>query len=259
MKKIFNILIVMLVVSLTFTSCESDDSTSIPDTIITTAKTVSFGESQLIVDPSGTAYSLPVVVDPSTFSGDFLIEYTINGVGASQTLSGGQGAQISLDVSEVGTIYDIVMDRVTVIGTEVGVVDQSKKSARVIVAPPAPPVDADALQLILAWPDAANNDLDFFITDINAFIVDSSQSVSAGEDIALANAAPDGDYRVFVRNWVSSLNPIPFVILTTQPDGTEDIFVGDVPNVDLQFNEALTITKVGSTYTFKQLSPTVPF
>jgi len=249
----------MLVVSVAFTSCESDDSTSIPDTILTTSKTVSFAEPQLIVDPSGTAYSLPVVVSPSNFSGNFLIEYTINGEVASQTLSGGQEAQISLDVSSVGTIYDIVMDRVTVIGTEVGVVDEAKNSARVIVAPPAPDVDADALQLLLVWPNAASNDLDFFVTDADTFIVDDSQSTSANEDIALPNAAPDGNYRVFVRNWASVLNPIPFVIVTTQPDGTEDIFVGDIPNVDRQFNEALTIVKTGSSYVITQLDPTVPF
>ncbi|HHB92955.1 MAG TPA: hypothetical protein ENK59_07080, partial [Thioploca sp.] len=209
MKKIVKIFFVMLTISLAFTSCE-DDNSAVVDFIDTEPKTVSFNESQLIVDPSATAFNLPIAVSPSNFSGNFLIEYTINGVGASQTFSGGQAAQIPLDVSELGTIYDLVIDRVTVIGTEVGVIDGSKNAARVVVAPEAPPVNADELQLILAWPDAANNDLDFVVTDADTFIVDNSQSTSAGEDIALPNAQPDGNYRVFVRNWTSALDPIPF-------------------------------------------------
>lgn len=254
MKKIFNILIVMLVVSLAFTSCESDDSTSIPDTIITTAKTVSFGESQTVVETSSNTYNLPIDVSPSNFSGNYLIEYTINGQSDTATISGGQAAQIPLDISAFGS-FEITLDRVTVIGTEVGVIDQNSKSTEVLVAPAQ---DADALQLGLAWPDAANNDLDFFVTDVDTFIVDDSQSVSAGEDIAIPNAVPDGDYRVFVRNWSSSLDPIPFTILITHPDGTVNVYQGDIPNVSFQFNEALTIVKTGSTYVITQLDPTVP-
>ncbi len=254
MKKIFNLLIVMLVISVAFTSCDSDDSTSIPDTILTTAKTVSFGQDTAVVESSATIFNLPVDVSPSNFSGNYLIEYTINDESASATFSGGQAAQIPLDVSGFGSVV-ITLDRITVIGTEVGVVDQDNKSTEILIAPAR---DVDALQMVLTWPDAANNDLDFFVTDVDTFIVDDSQSTSAGEDIALPNTAPDGDYRVFVRNWISSIDPIPFTILTTQPDGTVNVYEGNIPNVDLQFNEALTIVKTGSTYVITQLDPTVP-
>lgn len=251
MKKIFNILIVMLVVGLAFTSCDSEDSTSIPDTVLTTTKTVSFGQAETLVESSATAYSLPVVVSPSDFSGNYLIEYTVNGVGGSTSVTGGQAANISLDVSGPGTVYDIVIDRVTVIGTEVGVIDQSNNATTVKVI-------NDRLTMELSWADASIDDLDFFVTDIDTFIVDDSQSTSAGEDIALPNATPDGTYRVFVRNWASTSDPIPFTIEVTYPDFSVEIFTGDIPNVARQFNEALTIVKTGSTYAITQLDPTVP-
>jgi len=254
MKKIFNILIVMLVVSVAFTSCDSDDSTSIPDTVLTTAKSVSFSDALTVVESSATTYNLPVDVTPSTFSGNYLIEYTINGQSASATFAGGQAAQIPLDVSGFGSVV-ITLDRITVIGTEVGVVDESNKTTEILIAPAR---DADSMQLVLTWPDASNNDLDFFVTDAATFIVDSSQSVSANEDIALPNSEPDGGYRVFVRNWTSDLDPIPFTILTTQPDGTVNVYNGDIPNISFQFNEALTIVKTGSSYVITHLNPTVP-
>ncbi len=243
----------MLSISLAFTSCAVDDDPAI-QVNQEAAKVVSFGQPQYIVPTSNTMYNLPIDISPSSFGSNYLIEYTVDGVAKSASITGGQSAQIQLDVSNTGSI-EIELNRVSVLGTEAGTIDATKKSTKVLIAPA---VNPNALEMVLAWPDASNNDLDFYVTDVDTFIVDRSLTTSAGEDIALPNSEPDGDYRVFVRNWSSVLDPIPFTILTTAPDGTSNVYTGTIPNVRRQYNEALTIVKTGSTYAITQLDPTVP-
>ncbi len=253
MKKIFNILIVMLTVSLVVTSCAIDDDAAI-EANQAAAKLVSFEQPTFVVESSATTYNLPVAISPAAFGSNYLLEYTVNGQSASTSVTGGQAAQIPLDVSGTGSIV-VTLDRVSVVGSEAGAIDQNNKTTEVLIAPAR---DPDALQLVLTWPDADNNDLDFFLTDVDTFIVDDSQTTSAGEDVALPNSEADGDYRVFVRDWISAADPIPFTILVTHPNGDVNVYTGDIPNVDFQFNEALTIVKTGSTYVITQLDPTVP-
>jgi len=250
MKKIINIFVVILTASLVFTSCAINDDSAIVVNQ-TAPKLVSFGQPEFLVESSATTFSLPVVVSPAAFGSNYLIEYTVNGVGASASINGGQAAQLPLDVSIPGTVIDVIIDRISVVGEESGAVDQDNNSTTVKVI-------NDRISFALSWPDAANNDLDFVVSDADLFIIDNSESTTAGENIELLNSEPDGTYRVFVRDWISVLDPIPFTIEVTFPDFTVETFTGNVPNVDFQFNEALNIVKTGSTYVITQLDPTVP-
>ncbi len=240
----------MLTVGLVVTSCAIDDDAAVVVNQ-TAPKLVSFGQPEFLVESSATAFNLPVMVSPAAFGSNYLIEYTVNGVGASASINGGQAAQLPLDVSTPGAVLDVTIDKISVVGEESGAVDQTNNSTTVKVI-------NDRISFALSWPDAANNDLDFVVTDVDLFVVDNSTSTTAGENIELLNSEPDGTYRVFVRDWISTADPIPFTIEVTHPDFTVETFTGEIPNVDLQFNEALTIVKTGSTYVITQLDPTVP-
>ncbi|MFK5880014.1 MAG: hypothetical protein QM478_11050 [Flavobacteriaceae bacterium] len=250
MKKVIlknKYVLLALVIVLAF-SCSKDD-------VIIPPKTVFLIESEYVLESNGTAFNLPIQINPSGFNNDYIIRYTINGNEMFENITASQAPQLQINISQPGK-YDIELVSISTSDSQIGEVDQTNKTVLIYVASGR---DINGLKLVLLWEDAVNNNLDFFVTDFDTFIVDSSQLVLSNiETITLPNTEPDAEYRVFVRNWMSEIDNIPYTILTTLPNGTINMFNGEVPNVNFQFNEVLKVQKSGSSYTYTHLVPSVP-
>lgn len=248
MKKIFIKVLFVIITSQLIISCSSDDDKTPP------LQTISFIDSEYILESNGTAFNLPIQINPSGFNSDYVIRYTINGNEMFENITVSQVPQLQINISQPGK-YDIELISVSTSDSQIGEVDQTNKTSQIYVASGR---DINGLKLVLLWEDTVNN-LDFFVTDVATFIVDSSQlELSNSEIINLPNTEPDAEYRVFVRNWQSVIDNIPYTILTTLPNGTINMFNGEVPNVSFQFNEVLKVQKSGSSYTYTHLVPSVP-
>ncbi|MBN4085531.1 hypothetical protein JYT89_04220 [Flavobacteriaceae bacterium AH-315-B10] len=249
-------LIIYFLLAFCITSCSKDDVTTSKDDVTTPPKTVSFIDSEYILESSGTAFNLPIQINSSGFNSDYIVKYTINGNEVLENITASQVPQLQIDISQLGR-YDVELISISTSDSQIGEIDQTNKTTRIYVASGR---DSNGLKLFLLWEDTINNDLDFFVTDGGVTsIVDSSQGVlSNSEIITLPNAEPDAEYRVFIRNYQSVIDNIPYTILTTSPNGTINMFNGEVPNVSFQFNEVLKVQKLGSLYTFTHLVPSVP-
>lgn len=261
MKNIYKISFLIALTMLIFTSCAVDDDGVVVNTNTTVTAALTAGTEPIIVPLSTTPYEVGLSLS-APFTNDAQAQYTINGVGETSSIdAGATSSNISLDVSDYGS-YSVVLNNVLKLyDPEVSItVDSDNNSATIVVAD-VPAVDVDNLQISLAWTDADNNDLDLWGSlgeGVSGIVFDTSQSISALEQINLPNANADGGYEIYVRNWVSVLDPIPFSLVAVHPDGTTEVFVSDVPNIDLQFNLALKIVKTGSTYAITQVNPTTP-
>jgi len=229
-------------------SCSKDNNAPV-------TKTISFTESEYILESNGTAFNLPIQVSPSGFTSDYIIRYEINGAEMFENLTSSQAPQLQINISQAGK-YEIELISISTSDSQIGEVDQTNNMTQVFVASGR---DPNGLKLLLLWEDTSNNDLDFFVTDVDTFTIDSSQgSQNDMEVIMLQNTEPDAEYRVFARNWQSVSDPIPYTVLATLPNGTINMFSGDVPNVGFQFNEVLKVQKTGNSYTYTHLVPSVP-
>jgi len=259
--KIYKISFLIAVLMLFFTSCAIDDDGVAVNTNTTVTAAITGGSETIIVPRSDTPYEVGVSLS-SPFAYEGLMKYSLNGVATTGGIDAGNStASIPLDVSEYGS-YNVVLNEVLKLyEPDVTVnVDSDNNEANVVVTE-IPDVDSDNLVLSLAWPDADNNDLDLwgiFGEGVTGLVFDASQSVSALEQISLPNFETDGGYEIYVRDWASALDPIPFSLVAVHPDGTVEVFVSDIPNAAGQFNLALKIVKSGSTYALTQVNPTTP-
>jgi len=198
----------------------------------------------------------------SPLTNDAQAQYSINGVGETSSIdAGATSSGIPLDVSDYGAYSVVLNDVLKLYDPEVSVIVDSDNNSATVVVADVPAVDVDNLQISLAWTDADNNDLDLFGIigeGVTGFIFDDSQSVSALEQINLPNANEDGGYEIYVRDWASAIDPIPFSLVAVHPDGTTEVFVSTIPNAAGQYNLALKIVKTGSSYAITQVNPTTP-
>lgn len=260
MKNIKFIPLVLIALSLIVSSCAIDDDDAVVgQTIIT--KTVSFATDQVIVPSSSTPYNAAVLIDLA-FGTDALIEYTVNGVNSGATIPfGNVSGGLPLDVSEEGLIYEVTMTDISVLekpDNVDAVIDQANRTIQVIVLN-VPPVDPNALQVVMTWSNPAGNDLDLWITDdpVTVGFV-ASQSISPLEDVSFSNAFPDGTYNILAREW-SSVDPTTDVLMVVvHPDGTVETFSDSIVQGS-NFNYFVKFDKVGSTYTTTQVPAVAVF
>lgn len=249
MRKIFIKFLFVIITSQLIISCSSDDDKT------PSLQTISFIDSEYILESNGTAFNLPIQVNPLGFNSDYIVRYTINGDEILENIAASEVPQLQINISEPGK-YDIELISVSTSDSQIGEVDQTNKTAQIYVASGR---DINGLKLVLLWEDAISTDLDFVVTDEGVFSVDFSQSTLTNiETITLPNAEPDAEYRVFVRHIQSTIDNIPYTILTTLPNGTINLFNGEVSNVSFQYYEVLKVQKAGSSYTFTHLVPSIP-
>ena len=261
MKNIYKISFLLALTMLIFTSCAVDDDGVVVNTNTTVTAALTAGSDPIIVPLSTTSYELGLSLS-APFTNDAQAQYSINGVGETSSIDAGAiSSAIPLDVSDYGSYSVVLTNVLKLYDPNVSVtVDSDNNSATVVVAD-VPAVDVDNLQISLAWTDADNNDLDLWGIlgeGESGIVFDASQSVSPLEQINLPNANADGGYEIYVRDWASAIDPIPFSLVAVHPDGTTEVFVSTIPNAAQQFNLALKIVKTGSSYAITQVHPTTP-
>ncbi|PWG06533.1 hypothetical protein [Polaribacter aquimarinus] len=123
-----------------------------------------------------------------------------------------------------------------------------------------PPVSgAGSFVYLLDWDDPSEFDIDLQVIDAGfTSIFESSASGDRYESDFFNNSHPDGDYDFYFRIYTNDQSTttsrdISYVLFTTQPDGTRNIYKGIIPAGTATGGARIdfaTLTAAGDAYTF---------
>lgn len=245
-----------MIVGVLFTSCETDDATANEDLVNAVGQTkvefVDQNNGLSILEDGGTVafelrlnsplpYDAIVTIDVTSSDGSLETTSGVTEVTYDSTINiqaGGTGANVLLtfaddtldDGSEIYTVSIVNVEPADGVFPLTSFVLGGDLSREVGVFDFLPlfTIEGD-VDISLTWASGQDMDLELYAgNQSTSNQVDGSYSVGSVETVTLPSGSTDGDYSVWIEEWLGLSAPVDFTLTLRFPDNQQEVFTGTV-------------------------------